>query len=136
MSRTREEISQLLATKFQAESARLNSWGTKTDDKAAISFAMRVVDFVRALMAESRSREAKHILRKFEKIGPGGLHGENRRFVAYIQERITATKTMAKAIEKFGEKKESERPFGHKKKHKHHHGHHHESKRSSRSSRH
>lgn len=130
MARTREEISQLLATKFQAESARLNSWGTKTDDKAAISFAMRVVDFVRALMAESRYRELKRIMHNRKH------RMSERAFDSYLQERMKATKTMAKAIEKFGEKKESERPFGHKHKHHHHHGHHHESKRSSRSSRH
>lgn len=131
MSRTREEISQLLATKFQAESVRLKSWGTKTDDKAAISFAMRVVDFVRALMAESRYRE----LRRLEKKVDDGY--DLHHLMKYVAERLKVTKQMSLAIQRYGEKKESERPFGHKEnKHKHHHGHHHESKRSSRSSRH
>jgi hypothetical protein len=116
MARTREEIAQLLATKFQAESARLKSWGTKTDDKAAISFAMRVVDFVRSLMAESRYRELKRVLKK----------NDSKETQAYILERMKATKQMAKAIEKYGEKKESERPFGHKKKKHHHHHRRHE----------
>jgi hypothetical protein len=123
MARKREEIAQLLATKFQAESVRLKSWGTKTDDKAAISFAMRVVDFVLSLMAESRYRELKRVNKKLKR----ELLGDDA--ADYIKERLKATKQMSAAIQRYGEKKESERPFGRKeKKHKHHHHHHKERK--------
>lgn len=124
-----EEINQLLADKFKKESHRLKSWGTKTDDKAAVSFAMAVSEFVRALMAHSRHRELRRLFKKC---------GREEWFqpVDYIRERMEATKTMAKAIENLAVKKESERPYGHKEKHHKHkntthkhksHHHHHRS---------
>src|ERR1700758_1922127 len=95
MSLTSDEIRMLLAQKFQRESHRLKSWGTKTNEKAAVSFAGAVTEFVRSLMAESRSREARRILKKIESNGgPEGVQD-------YIQERIRVTKAMAKAIENF-----------------------------------
>ena len=86
--RTKEEISILLAEKFKRESARLKSWGTKTDDKAALSFAMAVSEFVRSLMCESRYKELRRFLKHYPE-----MEGSK-----YIQERIKATSSMAKAI--------------------------------------
>jgi hypothetical protein len=132
MARKREEIAQLLASKFLSESKRLNSWGTKTDSKAAITFAMAVVDFVRALMSESRYRELKRMNRLRSKASDSDDF--NKRFDKYVSERMKATSSMTKAIEKFALEKEEKRPWKpkekskeHKHKHKHHHHHHHHS---------
>lgn len=120
-----DEINQLLANKFVRESKRLASWGTKTDEKAAISFAMAVSEFVRAMMADSRYRELKRI-KKFieqdeEKATKSDTKYLRRHVSAYVDERLKATKTMATAIKKFAEDKESKRIFGSKKeKHEHH----------------
>lgn len=130
--RTREEICTLLAAKFVKESARLKSWGTKTDEKSAVSFAMAVADFVRSMMAESRSREAKRILKKIEE---NGWHRSSKwgHINSYLEERIKATSQMSKAIEKFALEKESKSPWKskvkkeEKHKHKHKHKHHHRS---------
>ncbi len=127
MARKMEDIRLLLAQKFQRESARLNSWGTKTDEKAAISFADSVVRFVQALMAESRYRELKRVFKKHAESVYKDKHKLDKHFLAYLQERMKATKAMAKAIEHVAEDAEKKRPW---KYHKHEH------KRSSRSSRH
>jgi len=128
--KTSQDIRNLLAAKFKAESSRLASWGTKTDEKAAISFADAVTEFVRALCAESRYRELKRVMKK-------GLHHKKEGWgpvMDYLQERLHATKIMAKAIEKFAIDKESKRTWQYtslrkdkKKKHRHHtHGSKHE----------
>jgi len=119
--RTHEEICALLAEKFKHESARLKSWGTKTDEKEAMSFAMAVSRFVEALMSESRSREATRILKKIgSNGGPEGIQD-------YLQERVRVTKAMSKAIEHLAVEMEGKRAWQSKsereKKHKHHHKH-------------
>jgi len=127
--RTRDEIALLLAEKFKRESARLKSWETETDEKAAISFAMAVVEFVRALLADARYSEAKRIQEKIN----SKKWNKNRNLAMgihvvekYLQERMQATKVMSKAIEKYAIKKEGERPWKpktHKHKHRSKHGH-------------
>lgn len=127
-----EDINKFLAEKFQKESARLKSWGTKTDDKAAISFAMSVSEYVRALMCYSRYRELKRF-EKWLKKNETTCHkcSNVERFGGRLLERMEATKSMSEAIRKFAEDKESKRAWK-PKEHKHHHEHH----RSSRSRKH
>jgi hypothetical protein len=126
MARKREEIAQLLANKFQSEAKRLNSWGTKTDSKAAITFAMAVVDFVRALMSESRMREMRRFASWYKhKVSQESLRRYTR-IISYAQERIKATRTMSRVIEEFATKAEEKRPWKPKEKpkeHKHKHRH-------------
>jgi hypothetical protein len=117
MARKREEVAQLLANKFKKEAARLKSWETKTDDKAALSFAMVVVDFVRALMCESRMREMKRF-NKF--IVKNGIEAGDRELKKYVLERISATRKMSKVIEEYATKAEEKRPWKRKKEHRHH----------------
>lgn len=121
MSRTSDEIRQLLAVKFQRESKRLASWGTKTDEKAAVSFAAAVTEFVRALMCESRYKELKRLEKEVD-LQESTVYFPKK----YVIERKRVLKTMTRAIQEFAAKKESERPKGfkkHKHKHHHHHGH-------------
>jgi len=111
-----EEIARLLAEKFKRESARLNSWGTKTDEKAAFSFAMSVVEFVRALMCDSRYRELKRVLKQFKKYAGNSdehykLSSSERTLRDYIEERMKATKAMTIAIQKFALEKEGKREW-------------------------
>lgn len=123
MARTREEISTMLAAKFKAESNRLKSWGTKTDDKASVSFAMSVVDFVIALMCESRHRELKRLLKKCPEMDSSKYFA--RSSSKYLRERLKATKHMAKALENFAVANETKRVWKHKSEHKHKHKHEH-----------
>lgn len=119
-----DEVSKLLAQKFQRESARLKSWGTKTDDKAALSFAMAVTDFVRALMADARSREVRRLLKKYDVRLNDHSH-QLKRFYNYMLEREHATKVMSKAIKNFATDKENKRQWKHKEHHEHKHKHKH-----------
>lgn len=99
---------------------------------------MAVVEFVRALMSDSRYRELKRIKKLIEKRASDPRDGRviytiGGKEMSYINERMQATKTMAKAIEKFALEKEGKREWKRKSKdkHKRKHGSH----RSSRSSR-
>lgn len=115
MSRTHEEICTLLAEKFKRESQRLNSWGTKTDDKASLSFAMAVSRYVESLMADSRYRELKRIDKLLDTLGSD----DQEKVTSYIQERMKATKAMSAAIRNVAVTDEGKRAWGRKKKHKH-----------------
>ena len=120
--RTSDEIRTLLAEKFVRESARLKSWGTKTDEKSAVSFACAVSEFVRALMAESRGRELYRVKKVLRKWRGETLH---RKLKEHVEERIKATKLMSQAIQHMAEESEKKKPFNRKlhKKHKHHRHH-------------
>lgn len=118
MARTNDDIRTILARVFAKESARLKSWGTKTDEKAAMSFAGAVTEYVRALMCESRYREMKRIYKFIHK---NGIEAGDRDLKKYIKERLNATKAMSAAIQNFAEEKESKREWKHKSEHKHHH---------------
>lgn len=120
-----EEIATFLAAKFKRESARLNSWGTKTDEKAAYSFAMAVLEHVRALMSDARHRELKRLVKKISHLGYKAhkpSYEATTKAQNYIHERMQATKSMAAAIQKFAEAKEEKRAWKSKER-KHHHGH-------------
>lgn len=111
-----EEIKVILAEAFIKESRRLNSWGTKTDEKSAVSFAVAVARPVQALMGYSRSRELKRILKLIEKEKLVFNNDGVGIILTLVQERYRITKIMARLLEKTAAREAAEKPWKHKHK--------------------
>jgi hypothetical protein len=109
MARTLDEVKTLLAEKFSLEKKRLKSYGTKTD---SYQMANVTAQYVLALMSESRYRELKKLDKLLDTLG----EDDNEKVVKHIQERLKATKAMAKAIENVAVENEKKRPWKRKEK--------------------
>jgi|SRR5580704_12799593 hypothetical protein len=101
--KTFEETRQFLAEKFSKEKKRLKSFKTPTN---SFDLANAVTRHVQAMCTDARHRELIRLVKHVPKL----KHSK------YINERLTATSSMAKAIKNVADADDVRRPWKYKSK--------------------
>ena len=113
MAYTFDEIRAMLAEKFSKEKKRLKSFGTKS---SSFDLANSVARHVESMMTASRHSELRRLDNKLAANQELLDFGHRKNLMPYIQERLKATSSMAKAIKTAAETADSKRPWGERKK--------------------
>jgi hypothetical protein len=100
--RTFEEIRELLAEKIRYEKKRLRTFDSKAN---AFDISNAITRFVLALMAESRYKELRRLVKHKHRGGNGKYKTDD-----YLKERLKATSDMSKVLKKYAEAAEKARP--------------------------